>query len=79
MDVAVWPIEKVIPYARNARKIPPQAVDKAAASIQGFGWPQPTVVDADRVVVCGDARLPAAQKPLDPNRFPPHNGREPFR
>jgi hypothetical protein len=34
MVVTLWPIEKVIPYARNARKIPFQAVDKVAASIK---------------------------------------------
>src|SRR5688572_26560111 len=62
MEVALWPIEKVTPYARNARKIPPQAVDKVAASIREFGWRQPIVVDTDGVIVCGHARLLAAQK-----------------
>src|SRR5688572_18680942 len=62
MDVTLWPIEKVTPYARNARKIPPQAVDKVAASIQEFGWRQPIVVDADGVIVAGHTRLLAAQK-----------------
>ena len=32
------PPGKIIPYARNARKIPPEAVDKVAASIKEFGW-----------------------------------------
>ena len=43
MDVRLWPIDKIIPYARNARKIPPQAIDKVAASIREFGWRQPSV------------------------------------
>jgi hypothetical protein len=29
--------EKVIPYARNSRKIPERAIDKVAASIKEFG------------------------------------------
>src|ERR1017187_6229413 len=41
LDVEVWPIERVIPYDRNARKIPQQAIDKVAASIKEFGWRQP--------------------------------------
>ncbi|MBK5292165.1 MAG: ParB N-terminal domain-containing protein [Acidobacteriia bacterium] len=62
MDVALRPIETVTPYARNARKIPPQAVDKVAASIKEFGWRQPIVVDNDGVIIAGHARLLAAQK-----------------
>ena len=62
MDVKWWPISKVIAYARNARKIPPQAVDKVAASIKEFGWRQPIVVDREGVIICGHTRLLAAQK-----------------
>ena len=62
MEVTMWPLEKIIPYARNARKIPPQAVDKVAASIQEFGWRQPIVVDKDGVIIVGHVRLLAAQK-----------------
>ena len=45
-----WPIEKVIPYARNARKIPQSAINKVAGSIKEFGWRQPIVVDSDGVI-----------------------------
>jgi DNA modification methylase len=62
MIVTFWPLEKIIPYARNARKIPPEAVDKVAASIQEFGWRQPIVVDRDGVIICGHTRLLAARK-----------------
>src|SRR5205814_8216168 len=33
-----------------------------AASIQEFGWRQPIVVDSQGVIICGHARLLAAQK-----------------
>ena len=62
MNIAFWPLERIIPYARNARKIPPAAVDKVAASIQEFGWRQPIVVDGKGVIICGHTRLLAAQK-----------------
>jgi hypothetical protein len=64
MKIELWPIDKLIPYARNARKIPQAAIDKVAASIKEFGWRQPIVVDADRVPVAsrisGGARNPDA-------------------
>jgi ParB-like chromosome segregation protein Spo0J len=43
MNIETWPISRPIPYARNARKIPLQAVDKVAASIQEFGFRQPVL------------------------------------
>lgn len=62
MEVNLWPLERIIPYARNARQIPARAVDKVAASIREFGWRQPIVVDKDRVIIVGHVRLLAAQK-----------------
>ena len=60
--VEEWPIDKVIPYARNARQIPTSAVSKVAASIKEFGWQQPIVVDPDGVILAGHTRLLAAKK-----------------
>jgi ParB-like nuclease domain len=62
MKIELWPIDKPIPYARNARTITTAAVDKVAASIQEFGWRQPIVVDAQRVIIAGHTRLLAARK-----------------
>lgn len=62
MQVVLWPIDKPILYARNARKIPQQAIDKVAASLKEFGWRQPIVVDKDGVIVVGHTRLLAARK-----------------
>jgi hypothetical protein len=38
LSVSALPIVKVIPFARNARKIPANAVDKVTTSIKEFGW-----------------------------------------
>jgi DNA modification methylase len=62
MKIELWPIDKVIPYARNARTITAAAVDKVAASIQEYSWRQPIVVDGQGVIVAGHTRLLAARK-----------------
>jgi ParB-like chromosome segregation protein Spo0J len=62
MTVEIWPIEKLIPYARNPRQIPQSAIDKVAASIQDFGFRQPIVVDQKGVIIVGHVRLLAAQQ-----------------
>lgn len=71
MKIELWPIDKPIPYARNARKIPQSAIDKVAASIKEFGWQQPIVVDVNRVIVVGHVRLLAA-KQLGEKKVPVH-------
>jgi ParB-like chromosome segregation protein Spo0J len=58
----MWPLDKIHPYARNARQIPAKAIDKVAPSIREFGWRQPIVVDNDGVIIVGHVRLLAAQK-----------------
>jgi len=69
MKIELWPIDKLIPYARNARTITAAAVDKVAASIQEFGWRQPIVADENCVVIVGHTRLAAARK-LDLTKVP---------
>jgi DNA modification methylase len=71
MRIEVWPIDQVIPYARNARTITAAAIDKVAGSIREFGWRQPIVVDAHRVIIVGHTRLLAARK-LDMTEVPVH-------
>jgi len=62
MRIENWPLDRIIPYARNARKISDAAIDKVAASIKEFGWRQPIVVDAEGVIIVGHVRLKAAQR-----------------
>jgi DNA modification methylase len=56
-----WPIEKVRPYSKNARKLSARAVGVVQASLKEFGWRQPIVVDVKGVIVVGHTRLLAAQ------------------
>jgi DNA modification methylase len=71
MKVEIWPIENLIPYARNPRHIPQVAVDKVAASIREFGFRQPIVVDQNGVIIVGHVRLLAARQ-LELTKVPVH-------
>jgi hypothetical protein len=71
MKIDLWPTERLIPYPKNARKIPQAAIDKVAASIKEFGWQQAIVVDTDGIVVAGHVRLLAA-KQLGEREVPVH-------
>src|SRR5258708_39751344 len=62
MNVEMWPVDRPIPYARNARKLSPQPIDKIAASIKEFSFRRPIVVDKGGVVIAGHTRLQAARK-----------------
>src|SRR5260370_37096060 len=62
LQVQQWPVEKLIPYARNALTHSDEQVAQIAASIVKFGWTNPILVGADCVVIAGHARLAAAQK-----------------
>jgi len=71
MKIEYRPLNKILPYARNARKIPQAAIDKVAASIHEYKWRQPIVVDKDGVIVVGQVRYLAAQK-LGLDQVPVH-------
>ena len=42
-----WPIERLIPYANNARLHTEADLDKIAASIGKWGWTMPVLVDEE--------------------------------
>ena len=60
--IALWPTDKLIPYARNARTHSDAQVAQIAASIAEFGWTNPILAGSDGVIVAGHGRLAAAQK-----------------
>jgi len=57
-----WPIDRLIPYIRNARTHSPEQIAQLAASIAEFGWVTPCLVGSDGVLVAGHGRLEAARK-----------------
>src|ERR1700719_2142943 len=57
-----WPIERLIPYANNARVHSEADLDKIAAAISRWGWTMPVLVDEEGVLIVGHARIGAATK-----------------
>src|SRR6202049_1963166 len=57
----IWPIEKLIPYARNPRTHSDAQVAQIAASIAEFGFVNPVLVDSDAGILAGHGRLLGAQ------------------
>jgi DNA modification methylase len=62
LQVVRWPVERLLPYARNARTHSDEQVAQIAASIAEFGWTNPILAGGDGVVIAGHARLLAARK-----------------
>ena len=58
-----WPIERLVPYARNARTHSDIQITQIAASIREWGWTNPVLVAEDGTIIAGHGRVLAAQKP----------------
>ena len=57
-----WPLERLIPHARNARTHSEEQVAQIAGSIAEFGFVNPMLVGDDGVIVAGHGRVLAARK-----------------
>jgi DNA modification methylase len=57
-----WPIDRPIPYARNARTHSLGQVAQIAGSIREFGFTAPILVDGQGGVIAGHGRLLAARQ-----------------
>jgi ParB-like nuclease domain len=57
-----WAIDKLIPYADNARLHIETDIDKLAQSLRRWGWTNPVLVDENGVLICGHGRVRAAAK-----------------
>jgi len=60
--IEIWLINRLVPYAKNARTHSPEQVAQVAASMKEFGWTNPILVGADNDVLAGHARLLAARQ-----------------
>jgi DNA modification methylase len=60
--VEQWPINKLVPYARNARTHSDEQVGQIAASIKEWGWTTPILVDEEGSIIAGHGRTLAAQR-----------------
>ncbi len=57
-----WPIQRLVPYAANARTHSDEQVAQIAASMVEFGFTNPILAGADGIIVAGHGRLAAATK-----------------
>ncbi len=57
-----WPLDRLVPYAKNARTHSEQQISQIAGSIVEFGFVNPILVGDDHVIVAGHGRLMAAQQ-----------------
>jgi ParB-like chromosome segregation protein Spo0J len=62
MKVELIDIEKLIPYAMNARTHSDTQVAQIAGSIKEFGFTNPVLIDADNGLIAGHGRVMAGRK-----------------
>ena len=60
-NVEHWPIDKLIPYARNARIHSADQIEKIAAAMVEWGWTNPVLIDDEGTIIAGHGRILAAQ------------------
>jgi DNA modification methylase len=62
LAVEYRPLDRLIPYARNARTHSDAQVAQIAASIREFGWTNPILIDGESGIIAGHGRVLAARK-----------------
>jgi hypothetical protein len=62
LQVESWPIDRLLPYAANARTHPAEQVAQIAGSIAEFGFNVPCLVDDRGVLIAGHGRILAAKR-----------------
>ena len=62
LTIQLWPLERLIPYARNARTHSGEQVSQIAASIAEFGFNNPVLVDSQGGIIAGHGRVLAARR-----------------
>ena len=62
LQIVVLPLDKVKPYAKNAKKHPEEQVRIIANSIKDFGFKVPLVIEKDGTIICGHGRYEAAKR-----------------
>ena len=60
-DMQLVPIDKLIPYANNARTHSKEQITKLRSSLREFGFVNPIIIDRDFNVLAGHGRLAAAK------------------
>ena len=56
------PVDRLKPYARNARQHSDKQIDLIARSIREFGFNNPVLIDRDHAIIAGHGRYEAAKR-----------------
>ena len=62
LQVEYWPLQKLVPFVRNARTHSLSQVAEIAGSIRAFGFSNPILVSEQGDVIAGHGRLAAARQ-----------------
>ncbi len=62
LNIEQTPVDRLVPYARNARTHSDEQVAQIAGSIAEFGFVNPILIGEDDVIIAGHGRLMAAHK-----------------
>src|SRR3981189_264858 len=62
LQLEFWPVDRLVPSARNARTHSASQVAEIAGSIRAFGFSNPILVGADGDMIAGHGRLAAARQ-----------------
>lgn len=60
--IELWPLDRLKPYAKNARTHSEAQVAQIAGSIVEFGFTAPLLVSGDGGILAGHGRMAAAKK-----------------
>lgn len=60
-EIAMWPVDRLVPYAKNSRTHSAEQVAQIAASMREFGFTNPILVDTADGIIAGHGRLQAAK------------------
>jgi ParB-like chromosome segregation protein Spo0J len=57
-----WPLERLVPFARNARTHTSAQVEQINVSMREWGWTNPVLVDEQGTIMTGHGRVEGAKK-----------------
>jgi hypothetical protein len=61
-QVERWPIDRLIPYAKNSRTHSEAQIAQLAASMKEWGWTNPVLADEAGGLIAGEGRILAARQ-----------------
>ena len=61
-EMQLIPLDKLIPYANNARTHSPTQINKLRSSLREFGFINPVIIDRDFGIIAGHGRVLAARE-----------------